>query len=111
MVGNSTKLASSGPVAAPIVLNRVARPVLFIRSPTLIWTRATIAGNKIPDSNETGNIKAKESRPISRQESRLKGPALGRTAAPGKNKYERSVVIPARSNKTGSSLLSRATPR
>ena len=94
-----------------MVLKRVVRPVLFIRSPTLVWTRATMAGNKIPESNATGNIKAKDSRPISRQESKLNRPALVRTAAPGKNKYERSVVIPASSNNTGSDLLGRAMPR
>src|SRR5436190_18597708 len=105
MVGNNTKLASSGPAAAPIVLNRVVRPVLFIRSPTLVWTSATMAGNRIPDTSAAGNIKAKDSRPVSRQEVKSNGPVLVRIAGPGKNTYERRVVIPASSNNTGSNLV------
>ena len=42
MLGNSTKLASSGPVAAPAVLNSVVIPILFMRSRTLACTHAAI---------------------------------------------------------------------
>ena len=38
-------------------------------------------------------------------------PVLVRIAGPGKNTYERRVVIPASSNNTGSNLVGRAMPR
>ena len=41
-----------------MVLSSVTIAVLFIRSPTLAWTSAAIHGNRMPDSNATGNINA-----------------------------------------------------
>src|SRR6267378_6106552 len=100
MLGRSMKLARSGPAAAPVVLNSVVIPVLFIRSSTLACTRAAMLGNKTPDKKAAGTIKARHSSAICGHEARLKGPAGVLTASPGKNRYDKSVVIAARSNRT-----------
>src|SRR5438309_863317 len=99
MLGNNTKLASSGPIAAPVVLNSVVIPVLFIRSPTLACTRATIAGNKIPDKNAAGNIKATQSNTICGQEPILKEPVGVFTASPGKSRYDTGTTTAANNNR------------
>ena len=102
MPGNTTKLASSGPVAAPAVLNRVVIPVLFIRSPTLDCTCATIAGNRIPDRSAAGNIRATQSSAICGQEPMLKGPVGALTASPGKSRYDTRTTIAANNNRIAS---------
>src|SRR6266480_3337051 len=101
-LGSNTKLATSGPTAAPAVLNKVVIPVLFIRSSTLAWTRATMVGNKTPDKNETGNVKARHSNTICGQEARLKAPPAVFTASPGKKRYDKSTAIAVSSRRIGS---------
>src|SRR5438045_5015038 len=61
--GRRTKPARSGPKAAPMVLNKMVRPVLFIQPATSDWTQVTIVGSRAPERKATGNIKAKESSP------------------------------------------------
>src|SRR5215475_2481579 len=101
MLGSSTKLANSGPVAAPAVLSNVVIPVLFMRPCTLACTHVAMLGNKAPDRKAAGNIKARHRRAIWCQEARLKAPADVRTASPGKNKYDKSTAIAASSSRTG----------
>src|SRR5712691_10116832 len=104
MLGNSTKLATSGPSAPPVVLNSVVTPVLFIRSSTLDCTCATMPGNTMPDKNETGNIKASESSPICGHDVTLKEPAGVLIISPGKKKYESNATVAASSKNIGSRL-------
>ena len=105
-----TKLATNGPIAAPVVLSSVAIPVLFIRSPTLAWTSAAIDGNRMPESNATGNINATHKTAICHQR-RSNTPVGAGINSPGKNKYERSTKIAAASNRTGSIWFGRADER
>ena len=84
------------------MLNKVVIPVLFIRSSTLAWTTTTMVGNKIPDKNETGNIKARHSNAICGQDAMLKAPPGVFTASPGKKRYDKSTAIAVSNNRIGS---------
>src|SRR6266550_3537871 len=99
MLGNNTKLASNGPTAAPVVLKSVVIPVLFIRSSTLACTRAIIVGNKIPDKNAAGNIKARQSNTICGQAPMLKEPLGVFTVSPGKSRYDTGTTTAANNNR------------
>jgi hypothetical protein len=57
-----------------------------------------MVGNKVPDKNETGNIKAAPRMAICHQEAKLKAPARVPIASPGKHRYDKSTAIAARSN-------------
>src|SRR5919108_3984062 len=59
-----------------------------------------MVGNKIPDKNDTGNIKAKQSKAICGNKARLKALAAVLTASPGKNRYDKSIAIAASTNRT-----------
>src|SRR5436190_22389078 len=65
-----------------------------------------MVGNKIPDKNEAGNIKARHRRAICHQEARLKAPVGVLTASPGKNAYDKSTAMPVSINRTGRNLCS-----
>src|SRR5437016_1112893 len=101
MPGRRTKLARSGPNAAPIVLNRVVIPVLFIRSPTVAWTPAAMDGNKIPETKATGNIKAAEISVIRHQLRSNTATDVG-TSAVGKNQYDSNTRTAASNSTMGS---------
>jgi hypothetical protein len=95
------KLARSGPSAAPIVLNSVVIPVLFIRSLTAACTLAAMDGNRIPETEATGNIKAPESSVI-RHQPRSNTPTDAGISAVGKNQYDSTTRIAASNNRMGS---------
>src|SRR5262245_54269241 len=101
MPGRRTKLARSGPSAAPIVLNSVVIPVLFIRSPTAACTPAAMDGNRIPDAKATGNIKAVESSVI-RHQLRSNTTTDAGTSALGKDQYDSNTRIAATNSGMGS---------
>src|SRR5690349_9066316 len=88
------KLARSGPSAAPIVLNKVAIPALFIRSPTAACTLVAMHGKRIPESNATGNIRPIESNAIRNQLRSNTATDVG-TSPVGKNQYDSNTRIAA----------------
>ena len=100
MPGRRTKLARSGPNAAPIVLNRVVIPVLFIRSSTVACTLAAMDGNRIPETKATGNIKAVESNMI-RHQLRSNTATDAGTSALGKNQYDSNTRTAASNSRIG----------